>query len=133
MARPLFRVQPAPRAPCPREGQAFYLLKDLTSLADSARVRVARQTAHKRHTQEGTMSRTIRHAELEGYGAKGEEGFIYLHNDNGEQVMDLPASKLKELVAILKVAARDALKTDSSAEFVVKARSPRSPNKTNKK
>lgn len=74
------------------------------------------------------MARTIKHAELEGFGSKGEAGVIRLFNDDGEQVIDLPAAKLPQVIAILKVAARDALKADSSAEFVVKARAPRAKN-----
>lgn len=76
------------------------------------------------------MARTIKHAELEGFGATGEAGSIHLFSDLGEQVIDLPAAKLPQVMAILKVAARDALKADSSAEFVVKARAPRSNKKS---
>lgn len=74
------------------------------------------------------MARAIKHAELEGYQASGTSGTVeFLHAEHG--VVEFDAHKLPQVIAVLKVAARDALKADSTAEFVVKARAPRSPNK----
>lgn len=78
------------------------------------------------------MSRTIKHAELESYQASGEGGIVLFEDktEEGSATLAFDAHKLAQVVAILKVAARDALKADSSAEFTVKTRAPRSPNKT---
>lgn len=80
------------------------------------------------------MARQIKHAELDGYQASGVSGSVtFQHNTEDVSISNtilFDAHKLAQVVAILKVAARDALKADSSAEFVVKARAPRSPNKS---
>lgn len=76
------------------------------------------------------MARQIKHAELEGYQASGENGVVAFCNVDLDSAITLDAHKIPQVIAILKVAARDALKADSKAEYVVKARAPRSPNKT---
>ena len=80
------------------------------------------------------MARQIKHAELEGYQASGAGAIVIFADSTGDEVdtIAFDAHKLPQVIAILKVAARDALKADSSAEFVVKARAPRGPNKSKK-
>ena len=86
------------------------------------------------------MARTIKHQDVSYISAGGEDGFVTLNVEQededgkmGTTEVVLNAGDMDAIIGVLKVAARDALKADSSTEYVVKPRAPRTNKKAAKK